>query len=278
MRKQWSSLFVIMFLVAACGSGKGLIKKKNTDITNLNIKPEKKVSLIFRTFEELNKNEDVESYAEVFMNGKKIGVTEQKLLSQPKTLDLGPSNEERRLKLKVFIQDYYQKKWRALKKKNQPNTFIVPATSDDGNYILISYSPSLQSYKMDVRPFVKEETSGGSSKIKVILQSFGISGEENQRVYAQVFIDNKKVGNLQAGVLTDEKTLEFETTREKHLIKLVIFEWDEQTSQWNRFRNINQPREKYFMIDLTNETTILKFFYDPKNKLEPYNYVGTFQR
>lgn len=209
---------------------------------------EAKEIIILQTFDNLTSREDVESYAEVYLDGIMVGTTSQKLLSQPKVFELPKSNVERELKLKIFIQDRYRKKWKPLAKEKQPGTFTIPASNKNGARITIRHTPkSALAFEMRTTPYFRKR--GSKNKVFVSL-SFEISNEldpsKNPQASIDVYLDKKKIGDFQTGKLSSGRKMEFSTSFEKHLLKLVIRVWDIEKNRWRRLRNIEQPPARYF--------------------------------
>lgn len=101
-----------------------------------------KVTVILRSSENIQPNEDVESYAVVYLDKKKVGVTEQKLLSQQKILELETTYEKHLLELVIFIQDPNRKVWRRLRNIEQPDArYFRPDPSQNEIYLQITYFP-----------------------------------------------------------------------------------------------------------------------------------------
>ena len=101
-----------------------------------------KVVVVLKGSDSITPEQDVESYAIVYLDKNKIGITEQKLLSQPKTLEFEVSYEKHLLKLEIYIQNNYRKAWTRLKNIEQPpQKYFVPQEGVDVLYLLITYSP-----------------------------------------------------------------------------------------------------------------------------------------
>lgn len=106
--------------------------------------PSKKitVTITFKSTETLSPEEDVESYAVVYLDKKKIGTTEQKLLSQPKIIEINTTFERHLLRLEVYVQDTYRKAWVRLKNLDQPQPkYFMPQEGKDGLALNIIYFP-----------------------------------------------------------------------------------------------------------------------------------------
>lgn len=102
-----------------------------------------KVVVVFKSGTDMDPQEDVESYAVVYLNKKKIGVTEQKLLSQPKTLEFETTFERHLLGLEIFVQDPYKKAWQRLRNIEQPPAkYFLPQVDKGVLYLVITYFPT----------------------------------------------------------------------------------------------------------------------------------------
>ncbi|PKL14884.1 MAG: hypothetical protein CVV50_02050, partial [Spirochaetae bacterium HGW-Spirochaetae-6] len=99
-----------------------------------------KVVVVFKSGGDMDPQADVESYAVVYLNKKKIGVTEQKLLSQPKTLEFETTFERHLLGLEIFVQDPYKKAWQRLRNIEQPPArYFVPQADKGVLYLVVTY-------------------------------------------------------------------------------------------------------------------------------------------
>jgi len=112
--------------------------------------PSKKIKLtvIFQSTETLSPEEDMESYGIVYLDKKKIGMTEQKLLSQPKIIETEVTFERHLLRLEVYVQDPYKKAWVRLKNIDQPQPkYFIPQEGKDGMVLTIIYFPKNEKNK-----------------------------------------------------------------------------------------------------------------------------------
>lgn len=106
-----------------------------------------RVVVVFKT-SEIDAQGDVESYAVVYLDKNRIGVTDQKLLSQPKIFEFDTTYEKHLLGLEIFVQDPFKKAWRRLKNIDQPAPkYFIPDPEKEVLYILITYSPGEKTEK-----------------------------------------------------------------------------------------------------------------------------------
>ncbi|HOJ50166.1 MAG TPA: hypothetical protein PKW55_05080 [Spirochaetota bacterium] len=124
-------------------------EKDNDLMLNISTKPitaypkDKKIKIRF-IFDAVvnNYQEDVESYAEIYIDKKNVGITEQKLLSQEKNFEFETSYEKHLLQVNIFIQDPLKKKWVRLKNIDQPKPiYFIPNSAYDNLYIKMTYYP-----------------------------------------------------------------------------------------------------------------------------------------
>lgn len=100
-----------------------------------------KVKIIFKADLE-NAKKDVSSYAIVYLDKKRIGVTRQNLLSQEKSYTFKTNYKKHILKLVIYIQDPLRRRWRRLRNIHQPAPKYFKADPKAGELVLVvSYFP-----------------------------------------------------------------------------------------------------------------------------------------
>jgi len=130
-------------------------EKEDNTIINISKNPinaypkNKKVKVRFIFDAEINNvQNDVEAYAEVYLDKKNIGITEQKLLSQEKNFEFETTYEKHLLQIVVFLQDQAKKKWVRLKNIDQPRPiYFAPNISYENLYIKLTYYPDREDKK-----------------------------------------------------------------------------------------------------------------------------------
>lgn len=133
-----------------------VIAVSDKPITVIDGKKRVRVVVVFKT-SEIDAQNDVESYAKVYLDKNQIGVTEQKLLSQPKVLEFDTTYEKHLLGLEIYIQDPYRKAWKRLKNIDQPAPkYFIPDPTKDTIYILVTYFPGVKAEKYKFESGYKE--------------------------------------------------------------------------------------------------------------------------
>jgi hypothetical protein len=78
----------------------------------------------------------------VYLDKKKVGVTEQKLLSQSKSVQIITTYEKHLLGLEVYIQDPLRKAWRRLRNIEQPSPkYLIPDPDREEIFVQVTYYP-----------------------------------------------------------------------------------------------------------------------------------------
>ncbi|HCL56880.1 MAG TPA: hypothetical protein DHW82_07710 [Spirochaetia bacterium] len=114
-------------------------------------------------------------------------------------------------------------------------------------------------------------------KVTVIFISENMNPDEDLDSYAMIYTDKREVGPTEQKLLSQTKTLIFYTTYEKHLLNLEVFLQDPFKKAWQRLKNIDQPKPKYFAPKFPETEITLIVKYDPKEKgLKQYSFEGDF--
>ncbi len=125
---------------------------------------------------------------------------------------------------------------------------------------------------------------GKKIKVKLIFKaSDNITPDKDFASYVKVFVDKRYIATTQQKLLSQEKTINFETTCESHLLKMVVYIQDPYKKRWRRLRNIEQPPQKYFVSTLKyvhsdDKVVYLRVIYSPTEKMDKYNFEGSFDQ
>ncbi len=120
-------------------------------------------------------------------------------------------------------------------------------------------------------------------KVAVIFKTgSNLVPEKDVESYAKIYIDKKFKGTTDQKLLSQMKSFEFETSCDKHILKIVVYKQDLSRKRWRRLRNIDQPPSKYFVPDVEsiNRTDkkilyLIVTFY-PEKRIEKYKFEGPF--
>jgi hypothetical protein len=94
-------------------------------------------------------------------------------------------------------------------------------------------------------------------------------------VYAIIYINNKRIGATDKGLITQRKVFKYKLDTNRHLLKIRVVIQDKYQKRWRSLLNTMQPKEKYFPVK-KGFITLVKMTYLPKNRYNKYQFTGRF--
>lgn len=209
------------------------------------------ITFSLQSFTRLSSQDNVECYAEVFLGKKKIGITEQRLLSQAKTLSFTTDFKKHPLRLKIYLQDPFRKRWQPLPPREQPPLYTLPQGDAPHFFLEVSHNPLDHTYefsyhtsqKSPVRALSSEE---GSLTLQIIPESFLPS--YNPLAYVEIFLDKRKVLTSEPEPLAAPRAYSLQATPQRHMLKLAWYIWSEENGRYVRLKNLYQPPSRSFTL------------------------------
>lgn len=114
------------------------------------------------------------------------------------------------------------------------------------------------------------------NKYNFVLVIDGVTKPANDfQSYANVYINRKKVGTTEKGLITQRKVFKTNLSVNRHLLRIKIVIQDEINKQWKQLLNTQQPRDQYFPVK-EGHITLVKMTYNPDNEYNPYTFIGKF--
>lgn len=240
------------------------------------------ITLSLQSFTRLDTHENVECYAEVFLDKKKIGTTEQRLLSQAKTLSFATDFKKHTIRLRIFLQDPFRKHWKPLSARQQPPVYTLSPGDAPHFFLEISHHPLQHTYDFSYHTSRKSPLPALASQevplsIHLVPESFFPA--YNPLAYVEIFLDHRKILTSEPEPLATPRTYHLPATAQRHHLQLAWYIWSEPSQRYVRLKNLFQPPPRSFTPELSHDQTPfplrINFHFSPEGSFH-YEFDDNF--
>ena len=272
-------IFIIMIFFFSCQTKQHTrIITKEIITQYLTLKKQNKLILFLEFISpSIRPAKDFESYAILYLNRKQVGSTNRKLLSQKKHFQTFLKKGKRyQLKMKVYHQNPYRKKWEVLKENNQPSLYDIKTTQKSGIvHLKIQYYPENRNKKYSFTEIWLEDEKKINHSLKRVLFSYQvlpIEPNSEKKIYLNIYLDNQLLVKTKPTFIHKPNQILFYTHKERHLFKAEVYFQESKNSEFKRLFNIRQPKARHFYPDGKEKN--LRIIYFPNKKYEHFKYFG----
>lgn len=107
--------------------------------------------------------------------------------------------------------------------------------------------------------------------------------KENYKSYCNILINKKKMGETNQALLSQKKIFKLKVKPgTQHMLSVEKFILNETKNEWERIKNLKQPKDKYFTVP-SNRIRVIRIIYNsyyekPNTSHMKYQYLTHFMR